>query len=251
MNDKDIQLAQRLSNLIKSDHRPASLTASISAPTVNIARINISLLKAMLDLLHKQGIFVTIDRPHQYAEHLLRIHNIDFSKLTFIDMISAYAGDRKVGFKEWTNSHGPFSLGDILDLIKLSNAAKESLYVDLLQIDFILFDNIGSLLVYNRADSVKRFLGQLMEQVKKTSGIFVAFVIDPRNYADLFDDVNSRSDICIEIGQDMSILDVHDTGCIGEAAHSSSQVASKVALMNRGEFNETNTVQDKIWNPRI
>lgn len=212
MNEKEIKLAGKLSVLINSSQGSASRIASISAPTVNLARVNISMLKAMLDVLHKQGIFVTIDRPHQYAEHLLRIHGIDYSRLTFIDMISAYSGDRKTGIKEWANTYAPFSPGDLLDLVKISNLTRESLSVDLLRLDFVLFDNIGSLLVYNSANSVKKFMGQLIDQVKHTQGIFVAFVIDPKNYTELFDEVCARSDICIDVSPDMSQMEFHEAG---------------------------------------
>jgi len=209
LNEKDIQLANALSEIFNGERSSASQIMAINTPTVNISRVNLVLLKSMLDSLDKQGIFITIDRPHQYAEHLLRIHGIDHSKLTFIDMISAIAGDQKTGDKKWVDAKGPFSLMDLLDLIKLSNVGKESPYQDLLRLDFLLFDNIGSLLVYNNYDSIRKFFIMLTELIKRTEGICVIFVIDSNHYKELYDDTCSRSDKCFDISNDLITGEIH------------------------------------------
>ncbi len=63
----------------------------------NLVRVNLVLLKAFLDEKHKRGLMITIDRPHQYVSHLMQLHGVDQTNLTFIDAISMHAADTKGG----------------------------------------------------------------------------------------------------------------------------------------------------------
>ena len=44
-------------------------------------RVNLILLKFFLEEMNMRGIFITIDRPHQYIEYLLNLHGISQKKL--------------------------------------------------------------------------------------------------------------------------------------------------------------------------
>lgn len=204
MNEKSIQLANRIAEIVGKQSGSA-IVDTISAPILNIASINIILLKSLLDVLKRQGIFVTIDRPHQYVEHLLKIHKIDYSNLTFIDVISSYSGDRKRGAPGLAAARGPFSLSDLLDLIRLTKATPQSAYEDLVKLDFLIFDNISSLLVYNSPETVMKFLERLIGLIRDTENIFVAFVVDKEAYPALYQFLSSQSDSLMDIRKDLSM----------------------------------------------
>ena len=56
-------------------------------------RVNLILLKFFLEEMKMRGIFITIDRPHQYIEYLLKLHGISQDKLLYIDVVSQLSGE--------------------------------------------------------------------------------------------------------------------------------------------------------------
>jgi len=204
LNEKSVQLSSRLAEII-GKQSGSSIVDTISASSLNIASINIIVLKSMLDILKKQGIFVTIDRPHQYVQHLLKIHKIDYSKLTFIDVISSYSGDRKKGVPGLAIPRGPFSLSDLIDLIRLTKATPQAEYLDLVKLDFLIFDNICSLLIYNTPESVMKFLDRLIGLIRETEGISIVFVVDREEHPALYEFLSSHSDLLMDIRKDLSM----------------------------------------------
>ena len=64
MNDRDIQLASALSTELRAGD--TSLLYLVSTKYTNIVRVNLVILKALLDGLKLKGIVITVDRPHQY-----------------------------------------------------------------------------------------------------------------------------------------------------------------------------------------
>lgn len=205
MNVRHIQLAERLSKILDAQGEKIRVV-TISTPSVNIAIVNLLLLKAWLEYLEKQGVFVTIDRPHQYIEHLLKMHEIDYSKLAFIDMASSFGGDIKDQESDSATMCGPFSPMDLLDLIRITGLETPPSYLDLLRFDFILLDNINSLMMYNSHDLIKKFLQSLLKLIREADKIFIAFVMDPRLDKRLFDDLSKQSDTCLDIDKNMDIV---------------------------------------------
>ena len=55
-------------------------------------RVNICLLKFFLHEMKQKGIFITIDRPHQYTASLLTLHGISQDNLVYIDAVSRISG---------------------------------------------------------------------------------------------------------------------------------------------------------------
>lgn len=205
MNVRHIQLAERLSKILDAQGENIRV-ATISTPSVNIATVNLLILKAWLEYLEKQGVFITIDRPHQYIEHLLKMHEIDYSKLAFIDMASSFGGDIKGQKSDSATVCGPFSPMDLLDLIRITGLETPPLYLDLLRFDFILLDNINSLMIYNSSSSIRRFIQILLKLIKEADKIFIAFVMDPQLDRRLFDDLSKQSDICLDIDKNMDMV---------------------------------------------
>lgn len=205
MNEKQLQIASVFADMM-GQRSDGSKIVTIATPSVNIASVNLVILKALLDLMKEQGVFVTIDRPHQYIEHLLKIHKIEYSKLTFIDMISTFSGDTKRGIPGLEAAQGPFSLSDLLDLIKISSVAKDSQFFELLRLDFLLFDNIASLLIYNSYEQIQNFFSELLSLLKESGSIFVTFIIDPDHHSEVYNHFSTQSNTLLEIKKDMSLV---------------------------------------------
>ena len=227
MNVRHIQLAERLSKILDAQGENIRV-ATISTPSVNIAIVNLILLKVWLEHLQKQGVFITIDRPHQYTEHLLKIHKIDYSKLAFIDMASSFSGDMKGQKSDSATVCGPFSPMDLLDLIRITGREIPPLYLDQLRFDFILLDNINSLMIYNSSSSIRKFVQILLKLIREADKMFIAFVIDPRLDRKPFDDLSKQSDICLDIDKNMDIV--------------SPQV--KMNVIEDKDFRHTNLLED-------
>ena len=156
-----------------------------------IAKTNLILLKALLEELKKKGILVTIDRPHQYMEHLLRMHRVNYENLLFIDTIARYSGtilsdNLNVGNVRILDS--PFQI-DILPALfasKPEDLDGEEGKIDITGVDFILIDNVATMLNYNDPNSVERFLEDYMAKFRNLNDILISLTLDSVAYNSLY-----------------------------------------------------------------
>jgi hypothetical protein len=91
VNERDLQLAHAVSSMIESDSCDAMFL--VQTKYTNLVRVNLVILKALLDDQRKSGLMITIDRPHQYLSHLMQLHQVDQKNLAFLDVISSHSSD--------------------------------------------------------------------------------------------------------------------------------------------------------------
>ena len=74
MNEKDIKLTMRL----KESVGDSSFTGPIllDVKSTQFVRVNMLLLKALSNENGRSGMFISVDRPHQYMVHLLTMHQM-------------------------------------------------------------------------------------------------------------------------------------------------------------------------------
>ncbi len=211
MNEKDLQLVHAVGTVIEVD-ADASIYV-LHAKYTNLVRVNLVLLKAFLEEKRKRGMMITIDRPHQYVSHLMQLHGVDQTNLTFIDAISTHSADTKGGAVAPEFQRGPFHIETLPDfLMRPDNGA--GLAVDLSKMDFVIIDNVSTLLTYNSMESIRRFFVRYLEVLRAISGqgIQTALVMDRDQYPQLFDFVASLARKSIDLGPDMLVKKISVKG---------------------------------------
>ncbi len=172
MNERDLKLEAALASQLGVDGNDYIFTTK----RVFLVRINLVILKLLLEDKKKRGITVVLDRPHGYLTHLLTLHKVDQTNLLYADTVTKLSSSVPIEIQEnviYTN--GPFHLDLLLNLfldgqIDDSQTAK----TDLDDIDFILIDNIATALAYNTMTSVENFLRTLRELISTKNILFVA-----------------------------------------------------------------------------
>jgi len=189
----------------------------IDVKSTQFVRADLLLLKLLSEQLQMPGIFVSVDRPHQYVTHLLRMHGINPARLTFIDLIGRFSGDRKQETSNITFVDGPFRVNSIPEALGQWNAGIDDSVVNLKNCRFAIVENLASLLTYNSYAAVESFLRNLVRLLRSNDDVLVILMID-----------SSRSPLLYETARtlctrEISVEDVsHATIDAGERSFSSS-----------------------------
>lgn len=217
MNDRDFQLASTLSSELTIG--AGSIIYLVSAKYTNMVRVNLVVLKAFLDTLKLRGIMITIDRPHQYISHLLQLHGIDQSNLSFIDAISSHASDTKPGRAAAEFEHGPFHVESLPTFLTLTDATNP-VNADFSKAKFVLIDNVSTLLTYNTMDNLKMFFNRYVELARgrKWNPITTVLVMDKEVHAVLYEFVSGISAKIVDLTPEMTVKEISDGGAPEAAA---------------------------------
>lgn len=205
VNERDLQLAHAVSSMLESDGCDAMFL--VQTKYTNLVRVNLVILKALLDDQRKSGVMITIDRPHQYLSHLLQLHQVDQKNLAFLDVISTHSSDSKGEASPNEFHGGPFHIETLPDFLFSGNAESRELGIDISKIQFVVIDNVSTLLTYNTIDSVMKFLERYGELVKSSGRhpLLSVLAIDKTLHQSLNDLIQPMCKRTIDVGMDMSI----------------------------------------------
>ncbi len=212
MNERDAQLVHTISAAIECDG--GSSTFLVHARYTNLVRVNLVLLKALLEVKKLKGVMITIDRPHQYVSHLMQLHGVDQTNLLFVDTISSHSSDTKGGAVAPEFERGPFQIEMLPDYLSGSGDGGRKPALDMGQVEFVIIDNVSTLLTYNTMESIKKFFWKYRDTICKTSpkGIQTILVMDKDLHPDLFMFIAALSKKAIDLSPDFSIMSVGVAG---------------------------------------
>src|SRR5208337_1952346 len=109
MNETDLTVMRSLmTSLVRVRWKG---TVIIDVSQMHLMRMHLILLKGLLEERSMRGLFLSVDRPHQYLEHLARMQKIDIGGMAFADIICRYSADTKQGSKVGLLA-GPFNIND-------------------------------------------------------------------------------------------------------------------------------------------
>jgi hypothetical protein len=189
MNEHDESLLKRITSLIGEG---VSGPVLLDVTSTQFVRVNLILLKALLENKGLSGMFVSVDRPHQYMVHLLRMHRINVDKVMFIDAIGRFSADRKECIASVGYVDAPFHIDTLPEAIRaMSNNGNRK--VDLSTCGFAMIDNLAALLPYNSYTSVEAFLKSFVEVMGTRPGTIVPLVVDKEKSGLLYETVRSMA----------------------------------------------------------
>ena len=114
-------------------------------------KTSIDVLKFLVDEKRLSGVYVTVNRPYSNIETTLQTNEVDLSKLFFIDAVTNMAVQTSNRTENCLYVASPESLTDIsIALDQTINASSQK--------DFMFFDSLSALLIYNNVDTVSKYL---------------------------------------------------------------------------------------------
>lgn len=132
--------------------------------------LEVVLLELFVNRKGFKGLYLCIDRPYTYMNDLLTAKKIDTEQVRFIDA-NTHLSIKKEDTEHVRFVKGPFDLTAIMHAINTESSRFEDTSKS-----FLLLDNIATLLLYNPADSVGKFVHMLTSKLR-TTGITGLFII--------------------------------------------------------------------------
>jgi len=210
--EKDLELVHAVSSVLNGEEDSSIYLLHVKY--TNLVRVNLVLLKAFLEDKKERGLMITIDRPHQYLSHLMQLHGVDQTNLVFVDAISLHSADTKGSEVAPEFQMGPFHIEALPDFFMKREDGGSSFQIDMSKIDFVIIDNVSTLLTYNSMESIKRFFQNYVDVLKgvNSRGIQTALAMDRDQHTELYEFIFSLSRKSIELGQDMLVKGVRVMG---------------------------------------
>jgi hypothetical protein len=182
MNKRDLELMESLKHELQNMEEGGVVVLDVNC--TQFVRTNLILLQTLLGEMDKKGLFISVDRPHQYMVHLMKMHHVDTSRVAFIDAISRFSADRKQGSARVGILEGPFNIDDLPKALMESG---DSHSIDPSQYDFAIIDNLAGLLLYNNFPKVERFFIEFVKQLLGTKKVIIPVVIDAKRDSLLYE----------------------------------------------------------------
>ncbi len=177
MNERDRKLEEALSSQLGVDGNDYMFTTK----QVFLVRVNLVILKLLLEDRKKRGVAIVLDRPHGYLAHLLALHKIDQTNLSYIDTVGNLSGDFNIGDpKKVVYTEGPFHVELLINAFSdgYENGEFQTRSIDLEDVDFILIDNIATALRYNTMKSMELCFSSL-KSLSNKHGFLLIMGVDP------------------------------------------------------------------------
>lgn len=167
--------------------------------STQFVRVNLVILKGLLLEKKLNGLFISVDRPHQYMVHLMRMHQIGLERLMFLDAIGRFSADNKICNAGASFVDAPFHIDTLPAAINSMGDDK----LNLNSCGFAMIDNLAAMLPYNSFGSVQAFLKMFVEVMTSRGNTIVPLVVD--------------SERCGPLYQAAKSLAVKEIDCRGEA----------------------------------
>ncbi len=199
MNEKDLELVKKLMERIDEVRNEDNCSSFLfDTSFTQIAKTNLLLLKGFLDMKDTKGYFVVLDRPHQYMAYLLHMHDVSQENIWYIDTVTHMSGQERVEKDNVDFVDGPFHIEHLFDAFE-PKSKKESNFASPEDIDFVLIDNISSMLNYNSMEKAEEFIKSFKELIDKSDGVMGCLVIDSDSHPELDSIIKKYLDKFIEI----------------------------------------------------
>ncbi|MDO9537843.1 MAG: hypothetical protein Q7J68_05955 [Thermoplasmata archaeon] len=180
----------------------------VVSKSIERTRVNICLLKFFLHEMKQKGIFITIDRPHQYTASLLTLHGISQERLVYIDAISRISGETESNVSNVKFINGPYELDflDEISSISFAAGAVNKHIINFEDIDFVLIDDIAALTKYQEDEGVKSMIESYISSVEKVKSLTAPIVLDINQNQFIYEILSDKCDRMLLINLSKSIF---------------------------------------------
>ncbi|MBI5000988.1 MAG: hypothetical protein HZB92_05620 [Euryarchaeota archaeon] len=226
MFEKDMSVMKKLLGEIADSENGRRIMLAVKYNQVS--KVHLIVLRALLEGMGKRGLFVTVDRPHQYMEYLLKLNRIDHRNLTFLDMISNFSGEVPNRGANVKFGASPFGIASLIDMLENGGADVEGGSVDVALLDFLMMDNLSSMLIYNSMGEVTSFLERYLRLIERYGTLFTAIVIEVNSDPKLYECLTRLCQKCFQFTDDGQLQPLNPT--VPEAAPGNEQVSESIII---------------------
>ncbi len=144
---------------------------TVLVPNKIYAQTNVDILKCLVNEKKIPGIYITVNKPYLNMLSFLRKSGINVSRIFFIDLISKLTKEQPSRIDNCLFMESPESLTDLS--IALGEAVR-SIPGD----KFIFLDTLSTLLIYNKAETVTKFVHFLTSKMRswQVKGIIISLI---------------------------------------------------------------------------
>jgi hypothetical protein len=147
-------------------------------PSTQFVRVNLMMLRGLSEERNLPGIFISVDRPHQYMIHLLSMHKIKADQLVYLDAISRFSADFKVANANVSYIDGPFRIDHLPMAMNEWMKSGNGKTLSTGNCGFAIIDNLSTLLTYNSFNSVQTFLLNFLQTLHSSENMIIPLMID-------------------------------------------------------------------------
>ncbi|HLC85869.1 MAG TPA: ATPase domain-containing protein [Candidatus Nanoarchaeia archaeon] len=188
MLKKDVDnFASRIKNL-------KDYIALATVPAALYNKTNIKIVKYFIEEEDIPGVYITLNKPYKTVQSILKKSKIDTRLVIFIDCVTRLADNSEKKSSNCLFIGSPEKLSDI------SIAMDQAVRAIPSKQKFVFFDSLSTLLLYNNAEIVARFIHFLASKMRmwKVKGIIISLEKDKNK--DLIDKLAQVCDIVVDIG---------------------------------------------------
>lgn len=165
----------------------------VTVDAKNYQKSNMEILKLLVNEQKTPGVYVTLNKPFDIMQRLLKQNRIDSRLIIFIDAIT-HVPENKKRVKNCLFIGSPEKLSDIsvaMDQAVNALPTKEK---------FIFFDSINTLQVFNKPGTVARFVYFLASKIRewKIKGVIISIKKDSDE--SLINELTQFCDSTIDLG---------------------------------------------------
>ncbi len=155
---------------------------------------NLSIIKYLVNTANIPGVYVSLNKPYEAIKGEFEIRKIKKDMVIFIDAITKTSGGIAEKRSDCLFIGNPENLSDIslaMDQAVIAVPSKEK---------FVFFDSLNTLLMYNSAVTVAKFIHFLAGKMRiwKVRGIIVS--LEKESNKDLINELSQFCDIRMELG---------------------------------------------------
>lgn len=133
-------------------------------------KTNLEIIKRIISEENIPGVYVTLNKPFRIMKDVFKKENIDSDMIIFIDAVTKTAGG------EIKKTENCLFIGSPENLSDISIAMDQAVRAIPSEEKFVFFDSLNTLLIYNKAPTVARFIHFLAGKMRtwKVKGIIVS-----------------------------------------------------------------------------
>jgi len=169
----------------------------VTLATVNTSqyqKTNIGIIKELTNKENIPGVYVTLNKPFRIMKDIFKKEKINSDLIIFIDAVTKTSGG---DIKKTENC---LFIGSPENLSDISIAMDQAVKAIPSEKKFVFFDSLDTLLIYNKAATVARFIHFLAGKMRvwKVKGIIVS--LQKEKNKELIEELMQFCDVSIEFG---------------------------------------------------
>ena len=183
----EIQLKEKIALEISKFKNKKGIYTFISKPE-DYHIVNQEIIRFLTKNLNISGIYVTLNTSHCDMVKKFKAERVDTEKLLFIDNIETGGGCK---------AHNCIFLGNTKSLTALSLGMSKA--CENKSMEFIFFDSVTTILIYNTLKNTERFIHYFINKIKNLDILMIVISIEEPKSNKLTSILSQFCDGCIKI----------------------------------------------------